>query len=206
MKKNKIMIITLVMSFLLTSYAYAAKLGDLDYWYDSESDTISRWSRGVVPGVWAGLVDNSFNASDYADWVDEALYQWRRVGVRFDPVNEEYDGDIRIYAGEYDKLKYSEPYLRPSMDGLTVPSVRDEGEWYYYGDLKYGQTIRRARVYIVKKTFKSNNEYQNTVLHEMGHASGWDGHSSNSKDVMYRNNTSVTTLTSRDKNHLSQVY
>ncbi len=45
-----------------------------------------------------------------------------------------------------------------------------------------------------------------TYLHEAGHSLGWLGHSSNSNDIMYPISSSVKKLTSRDKNHLTQVY
>lgn len=43
-------------------------------------------------------------------------------------------------------------------------------------------------------------------IHEVGHSLGWFGHSTLSSDIMYSYSTENITLTTRDKNHLVQVY
>ena len=53
---------------------------------------------------------------------------------------------------------------------------------------------------------RTTDQYKKTCTHELGHALGWAGHSSNTSDIMYSAGSSVTSLTSRDKNHLSQDY
>lgn len=58
----------------------------------------------------------------------------------------------------------------------------------------------------IKDNSRTLNEYKKTATHELGHSLGWKGHSSNSNDIMYGTASSVTNLTSRDSNHLSQVY
>ncbi|MCL1822686.1 MAG: hypothetical protein FWG44_00630 [Oscillospiraceae bacterium] len=56
-------------------------------------------------------------------------------------------------------------------------------------------------------SFISNN-YKKTTMHEIGHVMGWDGHpsSGNTTWVMQQGKLENTTLTTGEKNHLSQVY
>ena len=66
-------------------------------------------------------------------------------------------------------------------------------------------THYRVRGFI--RDFGSNTtKYNSVCAHEIGHALGWKGHSSNSSDIMYSSYQGVTTLTDRDKYHLKQVY
>ena len=59
---------------------------------------------------------------------------------------------------------------------------------------------------VVQNTTSNANNYKNTALHELGHIIGWRGHSSNSTHVMYDTVSSVTSLTTADKKHVTQVY
>lgn len=80
-----------------------------------------------------------------------------------------------------------------------------EGTWTYGNTSKTGVLISAVEGCIVDKNH-SSNEYKETCTHEMGHALGWSGHSGNSSDIMYAYGSSITTLTTNEKNHLSQVY
>ena len=82
-----------------------------------------------------------------------------------------------------------------------------EGDWGYNGTPPYrdGYRMLFANCIILDKG-RTEIQYKNTIMHEMGHAIGWYGHSSVSTDVMYGIETTVTSLTTRDQNHISQVY
>ena len=51
-----------------------------------------------------------------------------------------------------------------------------------------------------------SNKYKGIAMHEMGHVLGWLAHSTTSTDVMYDIPNSVTSLTTRDKDHITQIY
>ena len=82
----------------------------------------------------------------------------------------------------------------------------NDGSTIIYGNLisssvclivDHGETLEQQAL---------EQKLKNTVTHEMGHALGWIGHSSNSNDVMYSVRSSISVLTSRDITHLEQVY
>lgn len=91
------------------------------------------------------------------------------------------------------------------LNGVTYYTYTREGIWQYGSSSKTGCKITNAVGYIIDKGH-TIEEYRNTCTHELGHALGWFGHSGNSSDIMYSLGTSVTSLTARDVNHLSQIY
>jgi predicted Zn-dependent protease len=206
--KKTLLLLAVCMGIVSSSagIAYAATLGKISYWY-SDKDIISRWSTKRY--VWAGMMDKSITTSAFASYVSHAMSQWRTAGISSDGVDEKSDANINIYGGTYNTLKAMEPSLSSSNTGLTVY----DGTLTYEGDWQYGTSLKKSykigspvNVYIVQIDGKTSNGYKKTTTHEFGHALGWRGHSSNSNDVMYGTASEVTTLTSRDKNHLVQIY
>ena len=77
----------------------------------------------------------------------------------------------------------------------------------YNGSSKTVYTLQTGcKMCVVEISGRTENAYKNTAIHEMGHLFGWNGHSSNSSDIMYGYATEITTLTTRDKTHLKQIY
>ena len=68
-----------------------------------------------------------------------------------------------------------------------------------------GVTIYAVEGCIIDKGY-TLNQTKKTCTHELGHALGWIGHSGTSSDIMYQSGSSITSLTYRDIQHLSQVY
>ena len=102
-----------------------------------------------------------------------------------------------------------EPSITTTNTGKTSISATTEGTWTYGSTSKTGYTINSVQCYIIYKpngTNPTGANYRKTVTHEMGHGLGWFDHSTSSSDVMYGSSSSVDTLTSRDKNHLKQIY
>ena len=106
------------------------------------------------------------------------------------------------------------------MTGYSVP-VEDLGVTVYSGTLfaylnyqgqqKQLKSMDYARVYIVDRQLGYlstywENEYKAAFTHELGHAFGWFGHSTQSGDLMYSDPVGVYTIQNRDKNHLLQVF
>lgn len=53
---------------------------------------------------------------------------------------------------------------------------------------------------------QNEQTYKNVILHEVGHALGWHGHSREAPDVMYKEEKQANVnLTNRDVEHVLQV-
>ncbi|MGG2083049.1 matrixin family metalloprotease [Lysinibacillus pakistanensis] len=207
MKRGLLILVTLigvVGSSLGT--AYAATLGTLSYWY-SDSSEINRWG-GTSRTIWSGMADSSISTTTFASYVNHATTQWSSAGISTEGVNDLSNARIRVHGGSYNTLKAMEPAIDSTTSAYTAYSGRTlEGDWKYGTTLKTGYKFSGpVNIYIVQLGGKTTNAYKKTVTHELGHALGWRGHSSNSSDVMYSTSSEIINLTTRDKNHLIQVY
>lgn len=78
-----------------------------------------------------------------------------------------------------------------------------EGKWIYNGQEKNGHKVISAKGGTI---LGNTNWIFSVTIHEIGHALGWCGHSSNSDDKMYAaDNADKQTVTTRDLEHLAQV-
>ena len=95
---------------------------------------------------------------------------------------------------------------------FNPPSVvSTEGNWTHIsGDAKTGYTFQGIIGCVVDQgLILMENRYRMVATHELGHALGWMGHTSDPDSIMYPNiilGVSITTLTDIDKRHLRQVY
>lgn len=115
---------------------------------------------------------------------------------------------IRYYGGTVAELTALGWTVSSYTAGTTeLTSISMEGYWYLLtdGSSKAGYLYSLIRGYIVDKN-KPLAGATNVTLHELGHALGWRGHSAVSSDIMYSLSSSISLLTNRDKDHLSQVY
>ncbi|MGF2617493.1 matrixin family metalloprotease [Rossellomorea vietnamensis] len=205
MKKTKkvlIPVIVFLLTFTVSSTALAAILGYPMFW-ESNKATIARWKS--VPDVYYYAVDGSLQGT-LPTYVSHARSQWNTAGVPNYSTTSSSGAEIKIYGGTYTNLKSIEPSLTTDNTGLMTPTYSYEGEWIANGSTKTGYKFSSAKVYVVYKTGKSGSGYKKTTTHEIGHALGWLGHTSYSSDVMYAYASEITTLTSRDKRHLNQIY
>lgn len=208
MKKAFITITLISIIFCGVGLVSAATLGTLSYW-ESDSNEIGRWGKSLVPSIWVGVADNNMSTSDFSNYINHAQNQWSNAGIKTQGIDEISQAQIVIRAGSYSTLKSIESALAPTDGGLTTYSSNNilEGTWKYNSAEKTGYKLRgQAKVYIVVKSGRTASQYENITTHELGHALGWLGHSSKTSDVMYGNVSSNTTLTTRDKRHLNQIY
>lgn len=207
MKTKKIISIMFILLLLITTVS-AADLGTLSYWYatytGASTSKIGRWTS--TPYVWSAPMDSTFTSADFASYVDHALMQWDSAGISTYGVDNELDAPLRIYGGSLATLQGLDPAFPSASAGRTVTAAIQEGTWTYQGTTKTGYEIVEADVYIRSVSGKTTSGYKNTTTHELGHSLGWLGESTNTSDVMYYTESSVTTLTTRDKSHLTQVY
>ncbi|MCD7948065.1 MAG: peptidoglycan DD-metalloendopeptidase family protein [Oscillospiraceae bacterium] len=189
-------------------------LGTLSNWY-ADSDIIDRWKisdlklyrEQLVPA--GGTADNDFY---FYSGMTEAREQWAEtLGVNIAVTTDKNEANITYYGGTRDAIINSGelPELPTGVTGLTWVYAVPEGRWTYkkglFSSRKTGFNVVKV-VGVIVNSGASQEQTYNTCIHEMGHAMGWDGHSDNTADIMYSRNTTIQTLTDRDKSQLTQVY
>lgn len=203
-KKTLAIIVSCILILFTNLSAQAASLGTLSYWY-SDSTTIERWDTHSLT-VRAVKLDTlavfSFNVS-----LTHACDQWKvPLGLSL-YVTSSTSAPISYYGGTRQALNNLSifPTIYSGVNGGTINTSYQEGTYSYGATTKTGNVITSSIGYIVDNN-RTNNEYKETCTHELGHALGWYGHSSNWNSIMYAYGSSLTTLTYIDKNHLAQVY
>lgn len=205
----KNIVCALVICFLMiaafSAVAFAATdLGTLSYWY-SDGARIARWNESSV-----GVYVNKLNSNGYfyfAMGISEGCDKWDEVinlTVNYSPLDT--SALIQYHGGTIAEInEYGEFALDSSVNGVTRFSSSFEGNWRYGTTSKEGYLLSNIIGCIVDKDH-TTDEYRKTCAHELGHALGWLGHSRNINDIMYSFGSDSTSLTTRDANHLSQVY
>lgn len=163
-------------------------------WY-SDQTTVGFWSSD--PHVFLTNLNSSMEISSY---LNSAVNKWKNAGISSSITTTPSSAQIKFYSGTKAELNAIGFTYTSKNVGDTVWSssttASNEGSIY---------TVKRLSS-VMASACKASNYPAHVVLHEYGHALGWYGHSSNSKDVMYTYEEDITTLTSRDKNQLIQVY
>lgn len=195
----------LLAGFLLTGTLWAAVLGTIPYW-ESTSNEIGRWKteRRAFNQI---LGMNGFSSSDFSSYVSHARTQWSNSSISVTQTSSSSNANIKIMGGNYMVLSLQNPNIQSWMAGYAEYVNRAyEGDWTYMGGPKTGYTLSNANCYIIFSAGKSADHYKSVATHELGHAMGWMGHSSNSNHLMYSETNGVTSLTTTDKRHIGQIY
>lgn len=112
-----------------------------------------------------------------------------------------------IYSGTRTQLTGHFPTISNDTLGITNSALTYKTDVKYNGITKKVYKISSgSKMGIVKRSDGTLAKYKNTATHELGHLLGWAGHSSKNTDIMYAQENGVTTLTTRDKNHIKQIY
>lgn len=203
-KCSKLISTVLLCVILICSIAVSAKAA-LSVWY-SDSDTIGTWK-----GTQVKFGQKKLNSNSNFHFYDAGLYaidQWENaLNISIDNVLLMSSANIKCYGGTVEEII-----------SIGLPNLDYALGYAYPTSFKtlWSETINGKKVYVLqylealmviydKRTYQTN-AYNSTATHELGHALGWDGHSSVSTDIMYTSSGSKTTLTYRDIDHLKQVY
>lgn len=171
---------------------------------------ISYWSTRPTEICVIKLGNNS--NFDFHNVMQYAISQWSSaLGFSISMKRESSHVDSRkleCFGGTRNDLRDCGAFV--SVDIVNPGRTEIHSESYaesvlYSGVYKTVYAYNKVRMYVVENT--SESELKHVCLHELGHALGWRGHSSNVNDVMHEDDSvTKTVLTNRDKMHLRQVY
>jgi hypothetical protein len=209
-------LLALAMVQFIGSACDDSALGTLTYWeanatQDSTSQ-IFRWGKNSssIPRYMYSAKLNGKKAFYFSGSFNIAVDAWGRAfGITMENYLDstpEKSSKIIYYGGtkaEIDALNIFSP-VPSDWNGNTQPIGKVEGNWTYGSTTKTGYLLSQARGYVVDAN-RSAEDYKATATHELGHAMGWGGHTTNRSAVMYTWNT-LYTLTSIDKRQVTQVY
>ena len=205
-KKWLIGIFALMVLCCIIPIRAVASLGSLPYWY-SDEDSIGRWNASSLT-VYKNKLNNNGNFY-FIQGISYGVNLWEDVtdlSILSGTSTSFSTAPIQFQGGTVAEINaYGTFTATASNNGLTQITYSIEGTWSYGSATKSGWLISNAIGYIVDKNH-TTDEYKNTCTHELGHALGWYGHTTNPVDIMYSYGSSVTTLSYRDTYHLAQVY
>lgn len=152
---------------------------------------------------------NTYTSFYFAGAYSEALYQWSAAGISttpFDTVSGSFP-DIYCLGGTKSALENALALEIPAgVNGITWLDYSQTGSLDYNGYEKNLCKVNPQVIVAISDKGLNSNQTKNTFVHELGHALGWAGHSTDSTDVMYPYGSSIYNLTAHDRNHLVQIY
>lgn len=157
--------------------------------YISDIDRIAIWAKKPI-NYWVEY-------SDYYSVAVEAFREWERetsYAVSFRKVGKPEYADIKVYFVD-------------SLGGGNIVGVT-----YNNKNLENGRYIlKNSNIKILQKTasgsFRSKYQIRPVILHEIGHALGLEGHSSNKNDMLYHTTDYYKqNLSKRDIETIRQIY
>lgn len=197
-------VLSILFMYWLAAPAFAAS--SINAWY-SDKNYVSYTPYDGSYYVYNLSSSSSFD-KNFQDAVSQARSQWNSV-LPISVFEASFNYALSyVYGGTRSQLIDSFPDLSVSNTGLTYPyRTGESAKVNYNGSSKTIYTLQTGcKMCVVEISGRTANGYKNTAIHEMGHLFGWNGHSSNSSDVMFATATEITSLTTRDKTHLKQIY
>ena len=187
----------------------------LECW-KSGSSNVRSWAK--YPTVYSNLIGTHSNFYFYSG-VTLAKSQWQgALSITLNSASESAS-QIQCYGASLDDLaedygvRFSEGILGLTTSS-TYPSTAKSYTWG--GTTKEHRLLAGSKIYIPSQVIRNGQrvtltsyEQYRTIIHEFGHALGYDGHSSISSDIMFASNSTSNTnytLTENDIAHLKQFY
>lgn len=168
------------------SYSYIDKIAEDGYY--------ERFPASKMPlKIW---IEKGGLGDSYLDLATKAMDAWVKASdkrITYVLVDNEHDGDIRVHWNKF--LGLSDGYLK---EGTTQQKK------------KHDKTFKEVKISVVgidKIPYHPKRIYC-TLVHEYGHALGFNGHSDSANDIMYFSETGRETgkLSDRDINTIRQLY
>jgi hypothetical protein len=195
--------LSIILAFAFTLTAYAATL---TYWY-SDLNTIGKWSSS--PQVWYSKLNSNSSFAFLSGLLNGESIWNSALGTSIDVSSSYTSAPIKYYGGtkaQIDALSIF-PNVPTNQLGNTEYTEYEFGGYHTYnGSTKTWYTHTENWGYVVDRTDMNYNNYIKTSSHELGHAMGWEGHSTNSTWVMTQGKLENTILATGEKNHLDQIY
>ena len=188
----------------------------LEYWYakvyDEEHNTfidnanVIRYfssSPTMYKENLSGFSNTSFNS-----YFTHGRDQWYNAGLTSNYSLLEGNANFKVYGGNYIDLIDVISNFKSSDIARTSPTngYGTSIACMATGGYKTAYELSNVIIAVKYSANITDTMYKNIFLHEMGHGFGWDNHSDNSSDVMYPRSSNITSLTSRDINHIKQMY
>lgn len=202
MRKNKLkkyrycfcmMLISFITFVSFFKQSGKAKAIAFDDWY-SDSYEVGYWANN--PKVFYVQL-SSFGVMSY---LEKAVNKWKNAGISSSITTTTSDASIKFYSGSKAELNGIGFVYNSSIIGLTLVDSATVVS-------NVGSPHKVKKFSAVSSSVSKEAKYhENVTLHEYGHVLGWIGHSTESADVMQKAQQSKTTLTTRDKKQLKQVY
>lgn len=207
---------TAVICLILGVIAVKAVPSFLEYWhgymYNEETGTFSLIRIiNYFPDTPTIYKENlgGFTHTNFNSYFTHGRDQWMNAGLVSNYVYTASNANFKVYGGTSNQLKNKIPDFTGEYIGQTIPhsGFGESIPCYPVGGYKTMFELSDVTIGVTYFQSFSDAEYKNIFTHEMGHGFGWYHHSQNTQDVMYPiSSSSNLNLTSRDINHIKQMY
>lgn len=190
---------------LIFSLSLTANAATLQYWY-SDANTIGKWSSS--PQVWYSKRNNNSSFAFLSGLLNGESVWNDALGTSIDVSSSYTSAPVKYYGGtraQINALNIFEPVPEEQL-GASYHTCESGGYHTYLGNTKVWYYETEIWGYVVDRTDMNYNNYIKTGSHEIGHAMGWHGHSTNTSWVMTEGKLENTALSDEESNHLAQIY